>query len=143
MKERIEIETNVYDAFRRQIEHEDDLIGMRNGWLIGGQAFLFAAYAGTLTVQSHGAPHGFASAARQLFSELPVVGIALAVLAALAVRAALWRSRQLVSEFENLGERPQRYPEIMSVGPRLVGHFVAYLIPVLFAGSWIWVLHFR
>jgi hypothetical protein len=143
MEERIEIETDVYDAFRRQIEHEDDLIGMRNGWLIGGQAFLFAAYAGTLTVQSHGALRGFASAARQLFGELPVVGIALAALAAQAVLAALWRSRQLVREFKNLGERPQHYPEIMSPGPRLAGHFVAYLIPVLFAGSWIWVLHFR
>jgi hypothetical protein len=137
------IGADVYDAYRRQIEHEDNLIGMRNGWLIGGQAFLFAAYAGTLAVQGHGALPGFASAARQLFGELPVVGIALAVLAFLAVRAALWRSNQLVSEFNSLGERPRRYPRIMSIRPRFVGHSVANLIPIIFAGSWIWVLHFR
>lgn len=143
MTERIEINADVYDAYRRQIEHEDELIGMRNGWLIGGQAFLFAAYAATLAVQSHGALSGFASAAHELFDELPAVGMSIAILALITVNAALWRLQQLVSDFENMHQRPQHYPLIMSRGPRRLGHSVAELIPILFVGSWIGVLYFR
>jgi hypothetical protein len=143
MPERIQVDADVYDTYRKQIEHEDELIGMRNGWLIGGQAFLFAAYAGVLEVQGLGTPHGFASAAHQLFNELPAVGIALAALAFLAVYAALLRSRQLVSDFENWYNPPQYYPRIMAKYPRRIGHSVARLIPILFIGSWLGVLFFR
>jgi hypothetical protein len=140
---RVEAKSEVYDAYRKQIEHEDELIGMRNGWLIGGQAFLFAAYAATLAVQSHGAQRGFASAAHQLFVELPVVGTALAALVFLTVNAALCRSGQLRKRFDNLHETPQNYPSIMSIIPRWIGHGVARLIPILFVGSWIGVIWFR
>jgi hypothetical protein len=140
---RIVAEREVYDAYRKQIEHEDELIGMRNGWLIGGQAFLFAAYAATLAVQSRGAQRGFASAAHQLFIELPVVGTALATLVFVTVSAALCRSDQLRKRFDNLHEVPQNYPCIMSGAPRWIGHGVARLIPILFIGSWIWVIRLR
>ncbi len=33
-----------YVAYRKQIEHEDDLIGLRIGWFIAAEGLLFAAY---------------------------------------------------------------------------------------------------
>jgi hypothetical protein len=143
MADRNQIKANIYDAYRAQIEHEDQLIGMRNGWLIGGQAFLFAAYAATLAVQSHGVQRGFPSAAHELFYELPALGIALAALALTTVNAALARLRKLKKDFEYLQERPEGYALIMSGTPRLFGHSVAVAIPILFIVSWIAVFCFR
>jgi hypothetical protein len=143
VRAKAEAGADVYDAYRKQIEHEDQLIGMRNGWLIGGQSFLFAAYATIFAVQGHGAQRGFVSAAHQLFGELPVVGVVLATLGFLTVSAALRRSRQLQKGFENSYDPPACYPSLMSAGPRLVGHGVARLIPILFVLSWLWVIHFR
>jgi hypothetical protein len=115
---------------------------MRNGWLIGGEAFLFAAYAGLLVLPENAEPY-FARPARQLFHELPWIGIALAALAFVSVGAALWRSRQLRVEFERIYSLPEGYPSIISVGPRRIGHSVAGLVPLAMALSWALVLVLR
>ena len=141
--DRNQIKADIYDAYRTQIEHEDQLIGMRNGWLIGGQAFLFAAYSATLEVQDHGVQRSFSSAANELFYELPALGIVLAVLVSITVNAALARLLELRREFENLDKRPDHYPSIISGTPRLFGHGVARAISILFAISWIAVFFFR
>ncbi len=141
--DRNQINAHIYDAYRLQIEHEDHLIGMRNGWLVGGQSFLFAAYATTLAVQDHGVQRGFPSAADELFYELPVLGIVLAILVFITVNAALARLRELTKEFEKSRERPAGYPSIMSGIPRRWGHGVVVAIPLLFIFSWIAVLCFR
>ena len=143
MADRNQINAHIYDAYRTQIEHEDQLIGMRNGWLVGGQAFLFAAYAATLAVPDHGVQRGFSSAAHELFYELPALGIVLAALVFITVNAALSRLRKLNRDFENLGECPEHYPSIISGTQRKFGHGVAIAIPTLFAGSWIAVFFFR
>jgi hypothetical protein len=128
-----------YKAYREQIEHEDDLIGMRNGWLIGGEAFLFAAYAALLVLPSNSEPD-FAGPARQLFHELPWIGIGLAVLAFCAVGAALWRSSQLRHDFLKDHFVPEGFPPVISAGPRHVGHSVAAIVPLAMATAWIVVL---
>lgn len=143
MAERNQVKADIYDAYRAQIEHEDELIGMRNGWLIGGQSFLFAAYAATLAVQGHGIQPGFSSAARELFYELPALGIALAVLAFITVSAALVSLKKLKKDFDKKHEKPEHYPPIMSEAPRHFGHGVAMAIPILFVASWVAVFHFR
>lgn len=132
-----EVLRDVYETYRKQIEHEDQLIGMRNGWLIGGQAFLFAAYAALLAIQRHGVTRP----AHQLFTELPWVGIALAALVLSAVVAALWRSHMLCKQYKKHWKRPRKYPKIISTtGPRLIGHSVALLVPSVLVIAWIWVL---
>lgn len=131
--------TKAYIAYREQIEHEDDLIGMRNGWLIAGEAFLFAAYAALLVLTKQAEPQ-FVGSATQLFHELPWIGIALALLALSSVGAALWRSRELRCEFEQHYESPRGFPAIMSCGPRRVGHSVALLVPIGMAIAWTIVL---
>lgn len=118
MADRSKINAHIYDAYRTQIEHEGHLIGMRNGWLVGGQAFLFAAYSATLEVQDRGVQRSFSSAANELFDELPALGIVLAVLVSIAVNAALALLLKLRREFENLDECPDRYPSII---PGLLG----------------------
>lgn len=143
MADRSQINAHIYDAYRTQIEHEDHLIGMRNGWLVGGQAFLFAAYSATLEVQDHGVQRSFSSAANELFYELPALGIVLAVLVSITVNAALARLLELRREFENLDKHPDHYPSIISGTPRLFGHGVARAISILFAISWIAVFFFR
>jgi hypothetical protein len=126
---------DLYDAYRKQIEHEDELIGMRNGWLIGGEAFLFAAYSALLTLPSSGHLE-FTKAAELLFTELPIIGIALALLAFCAVCAALWCSRQLRQGFDRCYSPPEGYPAVMSRGPRWLGHFVAFLVPLGMVTAW-------
>jgi hypothetical protein len=143
MADRNQVNAHIYDAYRMQIEHEDHLIGMRNGWLVGGQSFLFAAYAATLAVQDHGVQHGFSSAANELFWELPTLGIVLATLMFITVCAALVRLHELRKEFESLGERPEGYPSVISGIPRHFGHSVVVAVPLLFVFSWIAVFCFR
>jgi hypothetical protein len=103
---------NLYVTYRAQLEHEDNLIGIRNGWLIGGQAFLFAAYASALAVQSTRNDHVFFTAADNLYLALPWIGLALAVLAIVAVSAALRRSNRLCQKYLDLHLRPPHYPKI-------------------------------
>ncbi len=70
-----------YALFRAQIEHEDDLLGVRVGWLIASEAFLFAAYAAALVVPSvQHVDARFTAAARQLFTLLPALGIVISLL---------------------------------------------------------------
>jgi hypothetical protein len=130
----------VYATYRSQLEHEDDLIGMRNGWLIGGESFLFAAYAALLTLPSATASSHFKSAAQQLFQELPWVGIILALLASVSVGAALGRERQLRKEYERDHHVPHGYPALISGWPRFVGHRVALAVPVGMMIAWVIVL---
>jgi hypothetical protein len=140
----------VYGVFRGQLEHEDELVGMRNGWLVGAESFLFAAYAVLLTLPTDGSASvsntasnsnsNFASAGQQLFHELPVVGIVLALLAFLSVSAALWREWQLRNEFSKHHSVPRGYPDVISRWPRHIGHGVAVLVPAVMVGAWIVVL---
>ena len=55
-----------YKAVRGQIEHESTLVGIRLGWLIAAESFLFAGYATVLTV-TKGVPDKFGSGADTLF----------------------------------------------------------------------------
>lgn len=71
-----------YQAIRAQVEHEDNLLVARVGWLIGSEAFLFAAYASALKGAS-------GSEARHLKQLLPLLGIGIAALIAVAIVAAL------------------------------------------------------
>lgn len=125
-----------YAAYRMQIEHEDDLIGVRNGWLIGGEAFLFAAYAALLALPE-GATRRFAEAAAVLYWELPIIGVVMALLVFCSVCAALVRSDQLRHRFDRTYKSPEGFPEIMSGRPRAIGHFVSRFIPIFFALSWV------
>ena len=131
---------DVYAVYREQIEHEDELIGMRNGWLIGGQSFLFAAYAAVLIAPTSGTK---GSAASQLFTVLPWVGVVLSISAFFTVNAALWRSWELRVNFDRAFLPPEDYPPIMSRRPRWVGHAVAWLVPMLFTVSWVLIICLR
>ncbi len=140
----------VYGAYRNQLEHEDELVGMRNGWLVGGESFLFAAYAVLLTLPSGSSKtsstgaqslnSNFPSAGQQLFHELPVIGIVLALLAFLSVFAALSQERKLCKNFEKGHSVPRGYPEVISGWPRHIGHGVAILVPAVMVGAWAFVL---
>jgi hypothetical protein len=125
-----------FGAYRKQIEHEDDLIGVRNGWLIGGEAFLFAAFAALLALPQDASPQ-FKIVAHVLLWELPVIGVVMALLVFCSVSAALVRSEQLRREFEGHYRVPEGFPAVMSRKPRRAGHSVARLVPLCLAVSWV------
>jgi len=135
---------DLYVVYRGQLEHEDNLVGIRNGWLIAGQSFLFAGYAAVLAVtQSSG--NGFVRTADELSRELPWIGLVLAAMAFVAVNAALYRSNQLCKWFTKLNSRPSAYPPLQSpvlleLSPKRLGHAVARCVPLVFVGAWIYQL---
>jgi len=133
-----------YEAYRSQIEHEDSLIGVRIGWLIGGEAFLFAAYAAVLAIQTQDPNRGYFVAAHQLFLALPWMGIILASLVSVSVLAAQSSMDRLCEEFKIAGASPLGYPDLMSIPQhRLWGHYTARYVPWLIAVTWAFVFFTR
>jgi len=79
----------VYRAYREQIEHEDDLIGLRIGWFIAAEALLFATYGVVLAVQQAGAIRGTVPIDHRVFTMVPILGMTMAVLVGAGVAAAM------------------------------------------------------
>lgn len=124
-----------YHAYRAQLEHEDHLIGVRVGWLITSEAFLFAAFATAVPYRQH---HQGAVGDR-LLELLPLLGITVAVLVYCAVLASLHateRLRKACPNIERLG-----YPPVVSPNLSHVFGFVpARFIPPALILAWIYVV---
>jgi hypothetical protein len=67
----------IYDAYRRQLEHEDNLIGHRINWLLAAESFLFVGYEGALSFHKITTLSGAAGSAHLTIYVLPALGIAL------------------------------------------------------------------
>jgi hypothetical protein len=85
----------LYDVSRGQIEHEDQLIGLRVGWFNAAEAFLVAAYGIVITVPAKPALTQAKPIDIRLFEVVPSVGIVMAVLVGLGIGVAMHRMRIL------------------------------------------------
>jgi hypothetical protein len=133
-----------YNAYRAQIEHESNLIGVRLGWLIAAEAFLVVAFATVLTVTNGDrVPANFKSQAQHLFDALPIAGIALAAVMGVSILAALRAMNKLRREYGDLPEadKPDGFPEI-TVASRIyfAGGAAPFLVPVLTVAGWLYVI---
>jgi hypothetical protein len=121
-----------YFAYRSQVEHEDQLMGIRVGWLIGSEAFLFAGYAKVLdTTQPTSTTH-------RLTEALPVLGIVIAALILVAVLAAARALKDLGAD----SPQSRWYPRVGATGRRhLLGLAPAVALPVAVIVAWLYVWH--
>jgi len=116
-----------YAAYREQIEHEDHLLGVRVGWLIASEAFLFAAYANAKGVLRP-------PELTRLIELLPWIGIAIAALVFLAICAAIRALHHLWNRGPSLPGFP---PVVGNWSTHLLGLAPPVLIPIGLALAWL------
>jgi hypothetical protein len=131
-----DIDVQVYDAYRRQIEHEDTLISERVGWFIASEAFLFAAYAVVLTAHTGLLFQSAVPVVHRLLTVVPVVGIFMAALVGLGIGAAMHRMRLLQVRYR--GPKPKKFPPLRTKGLIAIGGHVApaSITPIVIV-SWV------
>ncbi|HXW81381.1 MAG TPA: hypothetical protein VEJ84_17900 [Acidimicrobiales bacterium] len=136
-----------YHVYRAQIEHEDDLIGVRMGWFLAAESLLFAAYGVVLAVQHKGAIKGTVAIDHHVFTIVPIIGMLMAVFVGLGVGAALHQIESLWTEYSgspkvsNLTQRkPSGYPLLRSPNPvGLLGALPSISLPPIILLSWAFV----
>lgn len=103
----------IYQAFRGQLEHEDNLINQRVSWLVGSQSFLFVPYVLLVTA----APNTPIGEILALKNELSMVIVSIGILSCLAIGfgiyAALEARRIIMERYRSLGIRIPTMPELI------------------------------
>jgi len=131
--------SRIYEAHRRQIEAEDALIGVRVGWFLASEAFLFAAYGTVLAVQGKAVIRGSHPMDDRLFEAVPIVGVLIAVLVGLGIGAAMHQMRLLTLGFRD-DVRPHGYPSLWAKRYIvLLGHVTPALIAPVVLLAWVFV----
>jgi hypothetical protein len=130
----------IYEAFRRQIEHEDDLIGHRINWLLAAESFLFVGYEGALSFHKISTFSGAAGSAHLTIYVLPALGIALATLTEAALLAATGRLNELRKEFRSRFSKMRIAPDHPKLTSRVLqrtfGRVQAHCVAPLFFAAW-------
>jgi len=133
---------SIYQAYRCQIEHEDNLIGYRINWLLAAESFLFVGYETALTFHNIRTFVGTKGSAHLTIYVLPALGMALAFLAEVAVMAAAGRLNDLREQFKRRTKTADsrlldRYPSITSHRVhRRFGRLQAHCVAPLFFVAW-------
>jgi hypothetical protein len=135
----------LYKVVRAQIEHEDNLIGLRLNWFVASQSFLFTAYAIVLS-NLHaiaGRPGELGDMRILVARVLPTVALASGLLILVAIIAGMVAMQDLraaiaarVEQFNDLGLPPIQ-------GRRLTQRFgiVAPIgMPIMFVAVWVVIL---
>jgi len=126
-----------------QINHEDELIGVRVSWLVFSQSFLFGTFAALVGQKSGVGPE--AGAVRLLLTLIPLVGILLPVLVLLAVGAATYAIWQWRAEHDRIFKMAEAkeldWPELKHRGlVSLMGHLLPIVGSVGFLLAWLVIL---
>lgn len=132
-----------YSIVRGQIEHEDNLIGQRLSWFVAAQAFLFTAYA--ITVSNSGPNHVPLIIERMhlllwlipMTSILTCVLIYVAILAGILAMADLRRLYQKHADFEAVTGLP---PVLGFRQAQIMGQVAPMLVPLVFFTVWVILL---
>lgn len=140
--------TSAFTARRDQIEHEDNLIGMRINWLVAAETFLFVVYAILVNGESfsHRLSGGkinpvYSPDARHLFDLIPWLGIALVLCVVVSVTAAIYA----IAKLQSRAPRPPKdFPPLASSRlTHITGFFSAAGVPVVLLGAWSFILATR
>ncbi len=126
-----------------QINHEDDLIGVRVSWLVISQSFLFGTFVALVGQKGMVGPE--AGAVRLLLTLIPLVGMLLPVLVLVAVGAAtyaIWQWRVEHDRICKMAEAKQldclylKHRRLVS----LMGHLLPIVGAVGFLLAWLAIL---
>lgn len=135
-----------YRIVRGQIEHEDNLIGLRLNWFLASQSFLFTAYAIVLSnLHGGGLPAGGPEDSRLLvLRALPAIAIISAALILFTVidgLLAMNNLRRLLRAY--LPDADARgFPPIQGANyTRILGAIAPICLPVVFGTAWLVILY--
>lgn len=136
-----------FTARRDQIEHEDDLIGMRVNWLVAAETFLFVAYAILVNGSSYALTEGgrrnssYSTAAHSLYELIPWLGVGLVVCVAISISAAIYASAKLK---KGSPPPPKDFPPLTSSRmTHITGFSGAAGVPAVLLAAWLFVLTTR
>jgi len=138
--------SQIYNVYRVQIEHEDELIGLRVGWFVAAEAFLFAAYGVVLAVQKDSVIRGTIPVDKRVLTMVPLIGIVMAAIVGAAIGAAMHQMERLNQDYNGCeGGHPDQtlpsgYPPLRA-SDRVVtlGHLpAAFLAPIVIV-AWFYV----
>jgi hypothetical protein len=132
-----------YAIVRGQIEHEDNLIGQRLSWLVAAQAFLFTAYA--ITVSNSGPNHTqpVIDRMRLLLWIVPITAIltcALIYATIIAGSIAIVALRRLYHSHADHSECPGLPPVLGYRRTLVLGQIGPLLLPLVFLAGWLILL---
>jgi hypothetical protein len=112
------------------------LLGVRVGWLIAAEAFLFAAYAAALVVPDRTGDPRFIPAAGRVFTLLPILGIVISVLVLSSIMAGVFATRHLQRACE-CQRLPPWLPPVVGPGwTHFLGLISPLAIPVVIVSAW-------
>ena len=126
-----------------QINHEDELIGVRVSWLVISQSFLFGTFAALLGLKGVAGPE--AAVVTLLLTLIPLVGMLLPVLVLAAVAAATYAIYQWRVEHDRICKMAEAkqldWPELKHRHlVSLMGHLLPIVGSVGFLLAWLSIL---
>ena len=123
---------------RARIDRETDLIFQRTAWVVGSQAFLFSAYAVSLSGPAHAATPAIAAKSHLLIVLIPWVSLVSLFLLLVTIGAgvAAWRRLRLHADRVN----PKAHALEGGPAVRLAGLAAPLLVPVAFLMTWVALL---
>jgi hypothetical protein len=139
----LEQTNRLYDVLRKQIEHEDDLIGQRVNWFVASQSFLFSAYAIILSNLSASAGGGIGSQKHLLVLMIPTLAGVMCILAWVTVLAGEIAIRCLRRSFEpfNAAAHAAKLPPVQGIRrTQVLGMSPPLLLPAVFFAVWMLML---
>jgi hypothetical protein len=132
-----------YSLIRSQIEHEDNLIGVRLSWFLAAQSFLFTAYAIVVSnFRLDGAPFTLRQE-RVLLKVIPVVAIVTCMLVFVTIVAGVLAIVNLRRLYQtHVPESQQhRLPPIQGYRrTQLIGQAAPLLLPPVFFAAWVFLV---
>jgi len=132
-----------YSIIRGQIEHEDDLLGQRLSWFVGAQAFLFTAYAITLSNSGPSHVQWVVDRMHLLLILIPVTAILSCILIYMTVIAGLVAIADLRRLYRAHTEQAQTIglPPVQGYRrTQLLGQAAPLFVPIVFLVVWTIVL---
>lgn len=132
-----------YSIVRGQIEHEDNLIGQRLSWFVAAQAFLFTAYA--ITVSNSGPNHVplIIERMRLLLWLIPTTSILTCVLIYVTIIAGI----MAIGDLRRLYQKHADFEAVAGLPPvmgfrqtQIMGQAAPMVVPLVFFTVWVILL---
>jgi len=135
----------LYELLRAKIVHEDLWVQQRVSWLLGSNAFLFAAFGVLLTIQEKETSESILLLRKGLLYIVPVMGFFVSVLVFAGIAGAGLAMKNIRAEWEHLTTEAERgnLPDLRSTGAALqFGRAASWGLCGFVALAWVAILLF-
>jgi hypothetical protein len=128
---------DLYQTFRNEVKHEDDLIGQRVNWFTASQAFLLVS----LAIAHKGETAMPTPANNNLFPLVPVVALSSSIFIFIGVIAGIAALAQWRARLRQLAGQHPWLPRLIHDRWIVPAAWSApILLPLVFIGAWLYLL---